>query len=226
MTATGVRTYFETMLYQIKVCAMKIRVLLTIIIFATSSFGVVQAKGIKKCKDDSGRWHYGDRAAEACERSKVIEMNTGGTKTGEVAAPPTAKELEQMEANKAENERKKKMQAEQDKKDQLLLSTYGLEKDIIYIRDRKISQIENSITASKATLTSLEKTLERQKKTGVEEDQIKRTESQLATHRAVIAGKRKEQEALKKKYEADLERFRIVKKKQLAEGSSKPGKKK
>ena len=131
-----------------------------------------------------------------------------------------------MEANKAENERKKKLQEEQDKKDQLLLSTYGLEKDIIYIRDRKISQIENSITASKATLTSLEKTLERQKKTGVDEKQIKRTEAQLATHQAVIKGKRQEQEELKKKYAADLKRFRIVKKKQLAEGSAKAAKKK
>ncbi|MFV1993045.1 MAG: DUF4124 domain-containing protein [Acidiferrobacterales bacterium] len=205
---------------------MKAKVLVTVLFFALFSFGQGQAAGIKKCKDDQGRWHYGDRAAESCSQSKVIEMNTSGTKTGEQAAPPTEQERAQLAGKKAETERLKKLQEEQDRKDQLLLATYGLEKDIIYIRDRKISQLENSITASKATLTSLEKTLERQKKTGVDEKQIKRTEAQLATHRAVIKGKREEQAALKKKYAADLERFRIVKRKQAATAVTKPTKKK
>jgi len=205
---------------------VSIRILVPVFLLLVLGINYAQAEGIKKCKDQQGRWHYGDRAAAACNRSKVIEMNTGMNKTGEIAAPPTKAELAQMTEQKAENERKKKLQEEQDKKDKLLLGTYGLEKDIIYIRDRKISQIENSITASKATLTSLEKTLERQKKTGVEEKQIKRTEAQLATHQAVIKGKRQEQEELKKKYAADLKRFRIVKRKQLAEDSSKAAKKK
>ncbi len=205
---------------------MKARVLVIVLFFALFSVGQGYAAGIKKCKDAQGRWHYGDRAAESCEHSKIIEMNTSGNKTGEQAAPPTEKELANMAGKKAEVERQKKLQAEQDKKDKLLLATYGLEKDIIYIRDRKISQLENSITASKATLTSLEKTLERQKKTGVDEKHIKRTEAQLATHRAVIKGKREKQAALKKKYAADLERFRIVKRKQAIEASTKPAKKK
>ena len=205
---------------------MKANVLFAVLLLALFSFGQSHAAGIKKCKDAQGRWHYGDRAAEACEHSKVIEMSTSGTKTGEVAAPPTEQELAEMAGQRAEQERQKKLQVEQDRKDQLLLATYGLEKDIIYIRDRKISQLENSITASKATLTSLEKTLERQKKTGVEEKQIKRTEAQLATHRAVIKGKREEQVVLKKKYDADLERFRIVKRKQAAAAATKPAKKK
>jgi len=205
---------------------MKAKVIVIVLFFALFSFGQSHAAGIKKCKDAQGRWHYGDRAAEACAHSKVIEMNTSGNKTGEQAAPPTEQELAELAGKKAEVERQKKMQEEQDRKDQLLLATYGLEKDIIYIRDRKISQLENSITASKATLTSLEKTLERQKKTGVEEKLIKRTEAQLETHRAVIKGKREEQAALKKKYAADLERFRIVKRKQAATAVTKPAKKK
>lgn len=206
--------------------AMKTRILLSVLLFLMFGLNVVQAEGIKKCKDQQGRWHYGDRAAEACDHSKIIEMSAGGNKTGEIAAPPTEQEIAQMAGRKAEDERKKKLQEEQDKKDKLLLATYGLEKDIIYIRDRKIAQIESSIEASKATLTSLEKTLERQQKTGVEDKQIKRTEAQLATHRAVIVGKRQEQEELKKKYAADLERFKIVKKKQLATDLSKAAKKK
>lgn len=212
----GARNYFGSSHLKKQGRLMKIRILLSVLSISLLSFNYASAEGIKKCKDERGNWHYGDRAAASCARSKVIEMNTGGNKTGEVAAPPTKKELAQMEANKAEKARLKKIQDEQDKKDALLLGTYGLEKDIIYIRDRKLSQIEHSITASKATLTSLQKTLDRQKKTGVEEKQIKRTEAQLATHQAVIKGKRQEQEALKKKYAADLERFRIVKRKQVA----------
>jgi len=204
---------------------MKKQIIFTVLLCSSLNMAVLHAEGIKKCKDTQGRWHYGDRAAEACNQSKVIEMNTGLNKTGEIAAPPTEKELAQMAEKKAEEERKKKLQAEQDKKDQLLLSTYGLEKDIIYIRDRKISQIESSINASKATLTSLQKTLERQKKTGVDPKQIKRTEAQLATHQAVIDGKRKEQEEIKRKYAEDLERFRIVKRKQSSEAQSKSKKK-
>jgi hypothetical protein len=44
---------------------------------------------IKKCKDATGRWHYGDTAAEECAKSKITEMSDEGTTKQVIAAPPT-----------------------------------------------------------------------------------------------------------------------------------------
>ncbi|MDH5648537.1 MAG: DUF4124 domain-containing protein [Gammaproteobacteria bacterium] len=171
---------------------------------------VTQA-GIKKCQDETGQWHYGDRASEACEQSKIIEMSDSGHKTGEVAAPPTAEELAEEERRKDELAKQKKREEEEARRDALLVTTYGHENDIMYVRDRKLSQVEHSIEASQATLKSLNATLDRQKKQKDSEENIKHTEDQITKHSAVIEKKREEQEALRKQYDEELKRYRELK---------------
>jgi len=169
------------------------------------------ADGIKKCQDETGQWHYGDRAAATCERSKIIEMSRTGYKTGEVAAPPTDDELAEFERKKEETAKQEKLAEQQQRKDELLLSTYGHENDIIYVRDRKLSQIEKSIEASKATLESLRATLARQEKQKDSEENIKRTFNQIVRHQGVIDMKRKEQDTLRAQYATELTRYRVLK---------------
>jgi hypothetical protein len=96
---------------------------------------------IKKCQDATGKWHYGDTAADECARSKVTVITEKGTTKSVIAAPPTEAELKEREAQRETIEEEQARAAEQARKDTLLLSTYGVEDDIIYIRDRKISQI-------------------------------------------------------------------------------------
>lgn len=188
---------------------------------------------IKKCQDATGKWHYGDTAAEDCARSKVTVITEKGTTKSVIAAPPTEAELKEREAQRETIEAEQARAAEQARKDTLLLSTYGVEDDIIYIRDRKISQVEASIKASEETLKPLRAALARMEAQAVEESKdpkaaeatvknIETTRNQIARHETAIAAKRQEQEALRQQYTEELQRYRELKKKSVAAPASKP----
>lgn len=197
--------------------------------------GVHAASGpttIKKCKDATGQWHYGDSAAEECSKSKITVMSEEGMTKKVIAAPPTEQELKEHEARQETEAAEKQKAADQAKKDALLLSTYGGEDDIIYIRDRKIAQIESSIKASEETLKNLRAALARMEAQAADEgkgnksaDQstvknIEQTRKQIARHEGVVADKRKEQEALRKQYADEMERYREIKRNQAAKAAA------
>lgn len=177
------------------------------------------AKGptIKKCKDATGRWHYGDTAAAACANSKVTVINEQGVKKSEIAAPLTADQLKAREQRQAEAQEAK----EQAKRDELLLATYAHEADIIYIRDRKLAQLESMMKASADTLAPLRATLARLEAQAAAEGKgdaseqtakaLEQTRSQIAKHEAAIVQKRREQETIKAQAQTDLERYRELK---------------
>ena len=183
-----------------------------------------KTSSIKKCQDATGKWHYGDTAAEECAKSKVTVISEKGTTKSVIAAPPTEKELKEREAQRESIEAEQARAAEQQRKDALLLSTYGVEEDIVYIRDRKIAQIETSIKASEQTLKPLRAALARMEAQAAEDGKdpktaetakknIEMTQAQIARHEAAIALKRQEQETLRQQYAAELERYRELKKK-------------
>lgn len=190
----------------------------------------VEAAKIKKCQDAQGKWHYGDQAAEECERSKIIELSGEGVKTKEVLAPATDEELATRELEKAEMEAAKKRAAEQAKIDRQLLATYGHEDDIIYIRDRKLVQIESTISAATATLKPLRAALVRMEeeaaaaKAGSQagkdlQAQVVKTKQQIARHETAMAAKRQEQEAIRAQADADLKRYRELKRQSVTDVS-------
>jgi hypothetical protein len=195
-----------------------------------SVMGVQAASGttIKKCKDATGQWHYGDSAAEECAKSKITVMSDEGMTKKVIAAPPTEQELKEREARKETEAAEQQRAVDQAKKDALLLSTYGGEDDINYIRDRKIAQIESSIKASEETLKNLRAALARMEAQAADESKgnkaadqttvknIEQTKKQIARHEGVVAEKRKEQEALRKQYADEMERYREIKKSQAA----------
>ena len=203
---------------------------LSLLLLALGLCAAAQAGNIKKCQDSEGRWHYGDRAADLCDRSKIIEMSGSGTKTGVIAAPPTEGELADRERQRVEAERQRKLEEEQARRDALLLSTYGHENDILYVRDRKLEQLESSVSASKETLNSLRATLERLEKQAAQEQRgggavsedtgtnIERSKAQIERHEAAIVAKRKEQENLRQQYDAELKRYRELKQRQAISG--------
>ncbi len=183
---------------------------------------------IKKCQDASGKWHYGDEAAEECARTGIIELSPAGIKTGVIKAPPTPEEVQQREQQQAELEEARKRAEEQARRDEQLLATYGHEKDIIYIRDRKLAQIEYTISAASETMKPLRAAMSRMqaeagkiRERGREvpadlSSQITKTQAQIIRHEAMIATKRREQEAITQQAEADLERYRELKTQQQA----------
>jgi len=179
---------------------------------------------IKKCKDDAGKWHYGDSAAEECSQSKVTVISEKGFTKKVIAAPLTEAELKERELKKEELEKEQKSAEDQAKRDALLLSTFGVEDDINYVRDRKIAQIESGIRASEETLKSLRGALARMEiqaadetkgdKTSAEQTakNIEQTRIQIGKHEVVVAARKKEQEDIRNQYAADLARYRELKK--------------
>ena len=185
---------------------------------------------IKKCKDATGQWHYGDTAAEACAKSKITVLNEEGMTKKVIAAPPTEHEIKEREAQREAGELEQQKAVEQAKKDTLLLSTYGVEDDIIYIRDRKIAQVETTVKASEETLKSLRAALTRMEAQAVDESKhdkkdeqtaknIEQTRKQIARHETVIEEKHKEQEAIRHQYAEELQRYRELKKQQPAKSA-------
>ena len=178
-----------------------------------------EAGGIKKCRDAAGKWHYGDNAAAACANSKVTVINDHGIKKRVIDAPLTEAELKAQQQKRDEVEEAK----EQAKRDEILLSTYAHEADIIYIRDRKLVQLESMIKASTDTLSPLRAALSRleaqaaaeQKSSKAVSEQtteaLAQTRSQIAKHEAAIKQRRQEQETIKAHAQRDLERYRELK---------------
>ncbi len=189
---------------------------------------------IKKCQDASGRWHYGDTADDLCRQSKVMEINKQGITTKEIAAPLTAEELKLREKNKASIEAEKKFAEEQARQDKLLLSTYGHEDDISFVRDRKIADTEAQIQSSEKTLTALDKTLKRNEALAAEEQRggkplsaataelVTNTQAQIAKHQEYIAVKRQEIAAIRAQAKSDTERYRVLKRTQSAAPAASP----
>lgn len=204
------------------------RTLILFLSLAVSAAGLQAAQAaqtIKKCQDATGRWHYGDTASAACATSKITVISDEGITKKVIAAPPTEQELKEREANKEALEAAQKKADDQAKKDALLLSSYGVEDDITYIRDRKIAQIEASIKANEQTLAPLRAALARMEAQVADENKsgkpdatavknVELTKAQIARHEAAIADKRKEQEATRKEYDQDLARYRELKKQQ------------
>jgi len=185
--------------------------------------------GISKCQDATGKWHYGDTAAEECARSKITVLSERGVTKKEIAPPPTEADLKQRADIKEKEERAK----EQAKQDELLLSSYAHEADVVYVRDRKLSQLEASIKASEETLKSLRGALARieaqaadEQKGGKVSEQtakgLEQTRAQVAKHEAAIAMKKKEQDAVRARAEIDLARYRELKKAPLQAAPKKP----
>lgn len=190
---------------------------------ATLALATAQAGTIKKCQDEAGRWHYGDNAAAACAKTKVIELtNTGRTKNV-IDAPPSASDLDSFRQKKLAEEQAKRKAAEQKQHDQVLLSTYAHEDDIVYARDRQLAELDNSIKSGEQTLVSLRAVLGRMRKQATEEKESKGTvsedtaknmvhsEDQVKRHQANLEQKKKERETLRERFNSDLERYRKLK---------------
>jgi len=185
--------------------------------------GIAHGSTIKKCKDESGRWHYGDNAAAACAKTKVIEMTGSGQTKKIIDAPPSAGDLDEFRRKKEEEEAAKKHAEEQRQHDQTLLSTYAHEEDIVYARDRQISELENSIASGEQTLKSLQAVLGRMRTQAQEEQaqngkvsedtekNLKHSENQVSRHRENLERKKKEQQTIRERYDSDLARYRELK---------------
>lgn len=196
------------------------------------ALGPVQAGTIKKCKDEAGRWHYGDNAASECAHSKVIEMTTTGRVKQVHDAPPSASELEAFRSKKLAEEKVKEEEKQAKLRDKLLLSQYATEQDIIRARDRQLSELNHFIESGEQTLKSLQAVYERFEKAATEEklsggqvsedtaQNLERSRRQVEKHKENLKQKQQERDELRTRFDKDLARYRELKHPKIDEAAA------
>ncbi len=113
------------------------------------------AWGISKCKDEDGKWHYGDNVRHLCAKAKVTEINNRGVKVNELAAPKTKEELAAEEAKKAEEAKILAEKNAKEKEKERILSIYETEDDIERARSNNVVSLEQQVVVHDAYIKSL-----------------------------------------------------------------------
>lgn len=191
---------------------------------------------IKKCQDASGKWHYGDTAGEECARSRVIDLDKRGIQRKETPPPLTEAELKAREENRAADEQRQKIEAENKRRDQQLLATYAFEADIVQSRDRTLLDLDKQIHATEETLESLQKgrvrldaQAEGDKKGGKNispqtQQALDRNAAQTKAHESSLETLKKKRDTTSAQYDSDLKRFRELKSRQPVAEPATPAK--
>jgi hypothetical protein len=100
---------------------------------------------IAKCQDASGKWHYGNFAADVCAQSDITHMDEQGNIVGQDSRPLT--DAEQLQIEK-EAELEARVQAGIDSEQaerERILRIYDSEQGILRMRDRKLESIKLQI---------------------------------------------------------------------------------
>lgn len=179
-----------------------------------------QARTIYCCKDDRGIDACSDILPQACYGRAYREINELGMTVRRIDAPLTAEQRALKEAEKkriGEDERKR---MEQERRNRALLATYSSEKDIDFMRDGAVADMEKAIRLSQekrneaaGKLQKLSGEAEFYKKKGLPFDMkaaMRDSENEMKTQQAAIEAKQKEIEAVKAKYEEEKARYRAL----------------
>lgn len=169
---------------------------------------------ITKCQDTSGKWHYGDAAAQECEDSKWTALNSRGVKVDEKEVPPTAAELRKREAEAAQKKREQENKAREEAEWQRMLSVYDKEEFIIFARDTRLENLNALIQVNHDLLKRLRANLDAYKlmsgkKAKVEVSKLK---ERIASFEQDNVDKNAEKDRVVATYNELLRRFREAKK--------------
>jgi hypothetical protein len=196
-------------------------------VFALALLLLVQpalAAKLYRWVDDQGNVHYSDKVPPEHSGSARSELDPRGLTIGETGAAKTAEEI----ARQAELERMRAAQQRQIEKqaaaDRVLLRTFRSDDDIELARDGKLAAIDVLIQITRSNIKQLKITLEEMQANAAHlersgkpvsarfQKQIEETRQRLKESYDDILRKEKEKEEIRQKYDADLERFRTLKK--------------
>lgn len=178
------------------------------------------AHAIKKCKDDKGKWHYGDRAVRSCEKSKVTTLNDRGFVESVKSAPKSKEELKAEEDRVVAAELEAKRVKREDDERIRILGIYETEADIDRQKDNQIDSIESNIAVHKSYLNSMTAKVARTKKSlqgtsGVRKKNLEESLAESNGHIEEYTGRLedliKEKQRIVKKFETEKEIYRSLK---------------
>jgi len=165
-------------------------------------------EGVKECGTYVPAEHSQKRIETRGESGRVIDIKERAKTKEEIKEARRLAKIKKIEEEKI---------AEQNKKDAILLKTFSRELDITLLRDSKINVLEGIISVTDSNNLALKKKLLKVKKraekkpTKHDAEDIKKIESIIAKNNKSIAEKRAIQDAIRAKFEKDLQRFRALK---------------
>lgn len=181
--------------------------------------------GMYKWVDENGEVHYSDRVPPEAVKQERRAINEQGRTTKIYERARTDEEIATAERRRQIALEERKKAEEQARKDEVLLSTYASEEDMIDVRDGKIESLESLIQLTERRIDSMQRRLqdltddaasyERSGKPVPKmlAQQIEQVREQTSENQAFIVVKREEQKAISEKFNQDITRFRQLKNK-------------
>lgn len=185
-------------------------IVLAVLLFSGSAGAQVT---ITKCQDKDGNWHYGDFAAESCDRdSKITEIDERGVRVRETRPPPTQEELDA----KIEAERQARLEAEREaerqRKDEQLLHTYDSAKAIERARDEHVAALDREMESYRLFKQALidEKAALKNDDAEASDERIGNLDEQIRQYDRAMDKLQNERRSTVEQYDSDLERYHAL----------------
>lgn len=173
------------------------------------------------CADQSGRRFCGDMLPQECYGRAYREVDSHGNILHQFEAPMTAEQVAQRNAQRdAQLQRKKEEEhaaMEQKRRDQALLNTYASEKDIEFMRNRALAEVDigakdaqNKFDDAMKRRKMLDGELEFYKKKPIPQslkEQIKSADTEIKAQQIALEAKTKDREKVNNRFDEEKKRY-------------------
>jgi len=180
--------------------------------------------GFYKWVDEEGNVHYSDKIPPSAVRNPHAKLDERGLVIERKERAKTPEEIAREAELKRLREEQQRMLEEQKARDKVLLNTFRSEDDILLARDGKLATYNAQIRIAYTNIERLKKWLETQKKKAAALErkgrklpgkllkEIENTRLQIKSNYESILRQERDKETIRRKYAADLARFRELKK--------------
>ena len=183
----------------------------------------ISAAALYKWVDENGAVHYSSQLPPKQSKQGHQQLNSQGVVVSTREAAKTEGELEQQAKAAEEAREAARLKEIQDAKDRVLLLTFSTEEEIELARDNRIEVLDSVIRLINGSIETTEQKLEEMLQNADENylskgkevpgglaQKIEFFQGRIASRTAQLEAKSLEKEKIRQKYEADLERFRLL----------------
>lgn len=169
------------------------------------------------CTGDDGRRVCGDILPAQCQTRAYREVSHSGA-VKEMGPPLTPEQRAQRDAEALRKKELEKAAAEQQRRNQALLGSYGSERDIDIKRDKMLAEIEKSRQIAQERY---DEALQRKSRLAQEAEfylkkpmppqlagQLKENEDELAAQKAILGARQQEMDTVRNRFEDEKRRYR------------------
>jgi hypothetical protein len=200
--------------------------LLAVLLCAVSSASLAGA--LYKWVDENGAVRYSDQLPPDQSKKKHQQLNSQGMvlTTQEAAKTPEELAIEAESKRKLEEEQSEaaRIKAMQEKQDRVLLLTFSTEEELAHARDSRMEVIDSVIRLIvgniETTQGQLDQLLDRAEKSYLSQgaeipgglaQKIEHFQRKIQSRNRQLELKMNEKDKIRRRYESDLERFRLLK---------------